>query len=136
MPKMTVSWNETSLPTILTKYELNDIYNAGEFGLFYQAIPDKSLHYKGECCISRKHSKVRLTGLPTGNAMRQNLPMFVIRKSAKPRCFSGVKGLPCRYCAQKYSWMDGDLFIKWVKEKDMKFATHERKIALIITPKS
>ena len=56
--------DETYLPTILSKHELKDIYNADEFGLFY----DKSLHYKGERCSGGKRSKVRLTGLAAGNA--------------------------------------------------------------------
>ena len=33
-PKMTASWSETYLPTILSKYKLKDIYNAEEFRLF------------------------------------------------------------------------------------------------------
>ena len=32
-PEMTASWKETSLPTILSRYELKDVYNADEFGL-------------------------------------------------------------------------------------------------------
>ena len=114
-PEMTASWSETYLPTILSKYELKDIYNADEVGLFYQALPDKSLHYKGERCNGGKHSKVRLTELAAGNATGEKLPLYVIGKYAKPRCFSGVKRLPCRYRSQKKSWMDGDLFTKWVK---------------------
>ena len=43
---MTASWFETRLPTILSNYELPDIYNADEFGLFFQALPSKSLHLK------------------------------------------------------------------------------------------
>ena len=39
---------ETSLPTILPQYVLMDIYNAEEFGLFYQALRDKYLHHKGD----------------------------------------------------------------------------------------
>ena len=111
---------------------MKDIYNVDEFRLFYQALPDKSLHYKDERCSGGKHSKVRLTGLAAGNATGEKLPLFVIRKSAKPRCFSGVKSLPCRYRSQKRSWMDGDLFTKWVKEIDRKFAAQDRKIILIV----
>ena len=131
-PEMTASWSETYLPTILSKYELKDIYNADEFGLFYQALPDKSLHYKGERCNGGKHSKVRFTGLAAGNATGEKLPFFVIGNYAKPRCFSGVKSLPCRYRSQKKSWMDGDLFTEWVKELDRKYAAQDRKIALIV----
>ena len=102
-PEMTASWSETYLPSILSKYELKDIYNADEFGLFYQALPDKSLHYKGKRCSGGNRSKVRLTGLAVGNATGEKLPLSVIGKSAKPRCFSGVKSLPCRCHSQKKS---------------------------------
>ena len=108
-PEMTASWSETYLPTILSKYKLKHIYNADEFGLFYQALPDKSLHYKGERCNGGKHSKVRRTGLAAGNATEEKLPLFVIGKYARPRCFSGVKSLPCRYRSQKD--LDGWRFV-------------------------
>ena len=102
-----------------------------EFGLFYQALPDKSLQYKGERCSGSKQSKVRLTGLAAGNATGEKLSLFVIRKSTKPRCFSVVKSLLCRYHSQK-SWMDGDSFTGWVKELDRRFAAQDRKIVLIV----
>ena len=82
--------------------------------------------------MSVKPSKVRLTGLAVGSATGEKLPLFVIGKYAKPRCFSGVKSLPCRYRSQKKSWMDGDLFTEWVKELDRKYAAQDRKIALIV----
>ena len=64
--------------------------------------------------------------------LQKKLPLFVIGKSAKTRCFSGVKSLPCCYRSQKKSWMDGDLFTEWVKELDRKFEAQDRKIALIV----
>ena len=68
-PEMTASWSEAYFPTTLSKYELKDIYNADEFGLFYQELPDKSLDYKDERCSGGKYSKVRLTGLAVGNVI-------------------------------------------------------------------
>ena len=129
---MMSSWEETTLPTILSKYDLEDIYNADEFGLFFKALPNKSLHLKSEKCVGGKHSKVRLTGLAAANANGKKLPMFVIGKSAKPRCFKGIKHLPCRYRSQKKSWMDSTLFEEWVRELDRKFTLEKRKIALIV----
>ena len=67
-PEMIASWSEAYLPTILSKYQLKDIYNADDFVLFYQALPDKSLHYKGERFSGGKHSKVRLTRLAAASA--------------------------------------------------------------------
>ena len=97
--EMTASWEESTLPTILSNYVLRDVY-ANEFGIFYRALPDKSLQLKSETCVGGKHSKI---------------PMFVIGKSKKLRCFSGVKNLPCRYRSQKKSWMDSALFEEWVR---------------------
>ena len=94
---MTASWDETTLPTIISNYKLEDIFNADEFGLFYQALPNKTLHLKSEKCVDVKHSKTRLTGMAAANAVAEKLTMFVIGKSARPRCFAGVRNLPCRY---------------------------------------
>ena len=35
---MTAPWEETTLPIILARYQLNHIFNADEFGLFYEAL--------------------------------------------------------------------------------------------------
>ena len=50
-------------------------------------------------------AKLRLTGLVAANAVEEKLPLFVIGKSKKPRCFKHIKHLPCRYRSQKKSWM-------------------------------
>ena len=91
----------TKLPTILSKYDLNQIYNADEFSLFYRAQPNKPLHLKNRNCVGSKHSKLRLTGLTAANAVGEKLPLFVIGKSKKPRCFKHIKYLPCLYRIQK-----------------------------------
>ena len=54
-PEMTSSWWETYLPTILSRCDLKDIYNADEFGLFYQALPTKTMELKGEKCTGGKN---------------------------------------------------------------------------------
>lgn len=102
------------------------------FVFFYKALPDKSLHLKSGRCIGGKRNKVHLTGMAAANAESEKLPMFVIGKSVKPRCFTGVINLPCRYRAQKKSWMDSSLFEEWVREQDRKFELQRRKIALIV----
>ena len=66
--EMVAPWEQTKLPTILSKYDLNQIYNADEFGLFYCTESNKSLHLKNESCVGGKHSKLRLTGLTAANA--------------------------------------------------------------------
>ena len=92
----------------------------------------KTLHLKGEKCIGGKYSKVRLTGMAAASATGEKLPMFVIGKSVKPRCFKHVKSLPRRYRAQPKSWMSSFLFDEWVKELDRKFEKENRKIVLVV----
>ena len=128
-PEMVASWFETIL---LSNHKLEDIFNADEFGLFYQCLPNKTLHLKSEKCSGGKNSKIRITGLAAANSMGDKLPMFVIGKSKARRCFKNVTSLPCRYRSQKKSWMDSTLFEEWVRELDVKFQKENRKIALII----
>ena len=73
---MTAPWAETKLPTIFSRYPLKDIFNADEFGLFCQCLPDRSSHLKGEKCSGGKRSKTRLTELAAGNPFGERLPMF------------------------------------------------------------
>ena len=104
--EMTGPWKETTLPTILSNYNPADIFNADEFGLFYRALPKKSLNLKGEKCSRGKKSKIRFTGLAAANMSGEKFPMFVIGKSESPRCFKGIKPTPCCYRGQKKSWMN------------------------------
>ena len=129
---MVSRWKETSLPTLLSNYDLKDIYNTNEFGLFYQMHPEKSLHLEKEQCIGGKQSKVRITGMAASNALGDKMPMFVISKSVKPCCFKGIKKNHSQYHAQKKSWMTSDLFEEWVHELEHKFQHEDRKIALIV----
>ena len=126
-PEIVNVWSETSLPTLLYNYDFKDIHNANEFGLFY-----KTYQLKSEKCSGGKLSKVRITGMASANAAGDKLPMFVIGKARKPRCFKNVKLLPCRYRHQKKRWMDGILFEKWVRKLDRKFLSEGRNVALVI----
>ena len=109
-------WEQTTLRTILSKYNLNQIYNTDKFGLFYCAQTNKSLHLKNKNCVGGKHSKLHLTGLTAANAVEEKLPLFVIRKTKKARCFKHIKHLPSGYRSQKKSWMDSISFEEWVRK--------------------
>ena len=78
--EMVAPWEQTTLPTILSKYDLNQICNADEL----------SLHLKNENCVGGKHSKLRLTGLTTANAVGEKLALFIIGNSKKPRCYKHI----------------------------------------------
>ena len=45
------------IPSIIDGYALEDIYNCDETGLFYRALPDRTLSIKGQHCQGGKRSK-------------------------------------------------------------------------------
>ena len=77
---MVPPWNETTLPTVLSKHDLKDIFNTNEFGLFYQCLLNKT-YFKGQKCFGRKNSKIRLTGMTVRNAIGEKLPMLLVALS-------------------------------------------------------
>ena len=77
-PEIVASWSETTLPTLLSNCKLEDIFNADEFGFFYQCLPNKTLYLKSKKCSGGKNSKIRITGLAAANSVGDKLPMFVI----------------------------------------------------------
>ena len=74
-PEMTMPWKETHLPTILSRYKLEDTFNADEFGLFFKALPNKAMELKNKKWNGGKHSTVRLTGMCPASATGEKLPL-------------------------------------------------------------
>ena len=77
---MVPGWNETILQALLSNYGLENIYNADEFRLFYQCLPDKSYQLKTEKCSDGKHSKIRITGLAAANSVGINCLCLLLAK--------------------------------------------------------
>ena len=43
-----------------------------------------------------------------------------------------MKSLPCMYKAQEKSWIDSEIFTKWIKQLDRKFLAQNCKVAFIV----
>ena len=84
------------------------------------------------CGWEAQQNKAYCTGMAAANSAGDKLQMFVIGKSTRPRCFAGIRNLPCRYRSQKKSWMDRTLCEEWVRELDRTFMGEGRKDALIV----
>ena len=117
---------------MLARYHLKNILNAENFGLFYEVLSLKSLHFQGKHRSGGKHSKVRWKGMTASNALGEKISMFVIGNSASPGCFKHVRKLPCRNRSQKKAWMDGTPFEEWLHELDLKFEIQGRKVVMIV----
>ncbi len=126
-------WLEQRLPEVMMDYAPADIYNADETGLFWRLLPDKTLAVKGERCSGGKKSKERITVLVAANMDGSDkLPLYIIGKFAKPRCFKNVRSLPVTYVANRKAWMDSGLFTSWVHKLDRRFESEGRKVCLIV----
>lgn len=74
-------------------YKPGDIFNCDETGLFYRALPTRSLVACGDSCKGGKHSKERITIHLCVSATGEKLMPLVIGKSANPRCFRSCNPL-------------------------------------------
>ena len=88
---------------------MRDVFNADETGLFYLCLPDKTLSFKGQQCSGGKQSKERITvRVACSSNGSEKLPLFVIGKSIKPRCFKNVKNITYRVYGEQKSMDGGD----------------------------
>ena len=117
---MTTHWKETHLSTILSRYNLQDIFKALEFGFFFQALSNKTLVLASEKCTRGKHSEIKLIAMSAAGAVGEKLPLLVIGKAKSPSCFKIVKCLVCMYKAQAKSWMNSEILTDWIKHLDKK----------------
>ena len=123
---MIVSCEENILPTTLSRYQLNEIYNVYEFSLFYKALPSKSLYFQAYGGSGGKHSKVRITGMAVFNALGENIPTFAVKKSTKLKAWSTFE----TFVNIVHEREIGTLFGELLHELDCKFERQGRKISL------
>ena len=76
----TVDDYRTRLPDITKDYSPNDIFNCDETGLFYRALPDKTLAVKDQSCKGGKNAKERLTVMFACSSTGEKLKPLVIGK--------------------------------------------------------
>ena len=115
-------------------YKLKDIWNADETGLFWRALPNKSLSMKKGRCKGGKYAKQRITVLLIVNALGEKEPPIIIGRSLTPRCFKNVKdkrrSCGSYYYANKKAWMDSELMEEILRTLNKKCAAQDRKILL------
>ena len=77
-------------------------------------------------------AKERLTLAVLTNASGSDKRVFVIGKSARPRCFKGVKQVPLPYFSNSNSWMTADLFSHLCATFDADMRRKNRRVILIV----
>lgn len=122
------------LPSMLLGYKPDDIYNADESGLFFRALPDKTLAFKSQKCTGGKLSKERLTLLFCVSMTGQKEELLVIGKAKRPRAFKNITtaDLPAIWKSNKKAWMTRDIMTEWLLQLDKKMGYQKRKIVLFL----
>lgn len=122
------------LPDIVKNYATTEIFNADETGLFYRALPDKTLSKKGDECKGGKLAKERITVMLCCSASGEKLKPLVIGKANHPRCFRNLnpKSLPVTWKANKKAWMTNAIFIDWAKDINKQMRKKSRNIVIFV----
>lgn len=132
-PDTVASWKER-LPDIIKNFAPRDVYNMDETGLFFRALPDKSLTVRGTDCAGGKKSKDRLTVAVCVNAVGEFETPLVIGHAQKPRCFKNldINRLPVKWVANKKAWMTGFLFKEWITAFNRRMRAGRRHVLLLL----
>lgn len=126
-------WKTTELPQYLARYEPANVFNADETALFFKALPEKTITFKGDPCVGGKRSKERVTVLLASNMSgTERLPLLVIGKARNPRCFKNIHHFPVQYHANRKAWMTSDIFQAWLRQLDRRFSANKRKVLLLV----
>uniref|UniRef100_A0A8C8T197 Uncharacterized protein n=1 Tax=Pelusios castaneus TaxID=367368 RepID=A0A8C8T197_9SAUR len=95
----------------------HQLYNADETGLYWKALPSKTLVSKEEkSAPGHKSSKERITVLACANASGSHkLKLVCIGRSKNPRSFKGtqMRHFPVLYYNQTKAWMNREIFKDW-----------------------
>ena len=121
------------LRCIISEYELSDVYNMDETGLFYRLEPDATLATGP--VEGKKKNKERITVALCANAtgMDKQKPLLIAR-TARPRYF-GKDFDPivyAIYCYNKKAWMTSDLFTEWLENFKRTMRSKKRKVLLLL----
>ncbi|XP_066153520.1 tigger transposable element-derived protein 6-like [Euwallacea fornicatus] len=122
------------LPSLFLGYRPQDIYNADESGLYFRALPDKTLALKSEKCVGNKMSKDKLTILFCVSMAGEKEKLLVIGKAARPRALKNVpiKDLPATWKSNSKAWMTREIMKEWLLDMDRRMRIQNRKILLFL----
>ncbi|XP_066146779.1 tigger transposable element-derived protein 6-like [Euwallacea fornicatus] len=109
------------LPSLLLGYRPQDIYNADESGLYFRALPDKTLALKSEKCVVWLEKK-------------KSYWISVIGKAARPRTLKNcpIKDLPATWKSNSKAWMTREIMKEWLLDMDRRMRIQNRKILLFL----
>ena len=120
------------LPDFISHFKPEDVFNCDETGLFYRALPDKTLERNRQDVKGGKLCKERLTVLLACSSVGEKLKPLIIGKSAKPRALKGIdtNQLGVSWRSNSKAWMNSKVFSDWLQDLNRRMKLHKRKILL------
>ena len=105
-----------------------------ESGIFFRALPDKTLREKETECKEGKRSKERITALFCVNMDGEFEKTLVIGKYGKPRCFKSIdtRTLPVTWEHNKKAWMTSEIYQRWLQNFDSKMRRQNLQVLLLL----
>ncbi|XP_042227861.1 tigger transposable element-derived protein 4-like [Homarus americanus] len=123
----------TSPSDVLAHYDPDNIFYAGEFGIYYLLVPESRMATKRRQFYGVLKSRKRLTVLLGANMSgTEKLPLLVIGKSATSRCFRGVQTLPGSYVRDREAKLTPGVFENWLRELDEVFYQSKRSVVMVV----
>ena len=118
---------------VIKDFELRDVYNLDETGLFFRMLPDRSLTTTDKTKGVKK-AKDRISVMLCANADGSHkLRPLIIGKRWKPRCFKQFNHkLYCDYYANKKAWMVNDILDEFLKSLNRRMAHENRHILMLM----
>ena len=121
-PEIVNAWSETSLPTLLSNYDLEDIYNADEFRLFCQCLPNKIYQLKSDKWYEGKLSKIRIVKIACQQQMLWAISYPCLSLARRRIHASKISGFYL-VTTEINKKLDGWEIEEWLRELDRKFAS-------------
>jgi len=117
----------------IKNFELHNVFNIDETGLFYRLLPDRSLT-TSDSTKGIKKIKDRITVALCCNADgSEKIKPMVIGKSKNPRCFKNFNvNLYVNYTSNKKAWMTSALFHDWLVNFNKSMKRQRRNVLLIM----
>ncbi|XP_033117352.1 tigger transposable element-derived protein 6-like [Anneissia japonica] len=114
---------KSKIADLCAGYQPEDIFNCDETGLYFRALPDRTLAEKQDDVTGIKTSKDRITLKP-----------MVINRAENPRCFKNIKEdqLPVVWKANRKAWMTGALFDDYLNDLNRQMKFQRRHILLFL----
>ena len=114
-PSVYKQWIE-QLPCLCEGYDLKDIWNCDETGIFFRSVPNKSFTKNGEVPHETKAQtlKERFTLLLCCNTLGEKEKIWVIGKSRHPTSMPRHIPKTFNYRNNQWAWMTGDIFVEFL----------------------